>query len=342
MQRRQKAGSKRKFDKTAERTKAFTPPDWVGKAPPGLHLDVHKSEKLIEKQMIDEKPFYLFGRNADIVDIAVEHASCSRYHAALVYHKILKRSFIIDLKSTHGSFIGSIRLDPNTPHQLQLDQTIHFGASSRTYTLRERPQGTQALYTIEGEKKQLQELLGIENERELDDLTEFNTAHNKRVAVVPGGDKEGPQRRKSGENHRISFNDTSETINPEDIDPSIGRFRNMISTSIVVPNKDIIPNGEENIHQTVNQSTPNKLYSNMSNLPELPSPTTPSKAKSSYLPVVNAAPEPLDLTLEVKVAVPEIIAKPEVEDMEPKRKKYAKESWPGRKAAAPTIAPLLF
>ena len=48
MQRRQKAGSKRKFDKTAERTKAFTPPDWVGKAPPGLHLDVHKSEKLIE------------------------------------------------------------------------------------------------------------------------------------------------------------------------------------------------------------------------------------------------------------------------------------------------------
>ena len=32
----------------------------------------------------------------------------------------------------------------------------------------------------------------------------------------------------------------------------------------------------------------------------------------------------------------------EVEDMEPKRKKYAKESWPGRKAAAPTIAPLLF
>ena len=44
--------------------------------------------------------------------------------------------------------------------------------------------------------------------------------------------------------------------------------------------QDIIPNGEENIHQTVNQSTPNKLYSNMSNLPELPSPTTPSKAKS--------------------------------------------------------------
>lgn len=340
MQRRHKAGTKRKFDKTAERVKAFTPPDWAGKAPPGLHLDVHKNEKLIEKQMIDEKPFYLFGRNADIVDIAVEHASCSRYHAALVYHKILKRSFIIDLKSTHGSFIGSIRLDPHTPHQLQLDQTIHFGASSRTYTLRERPQGTQALYTIEGEKKQLQELLGIENERELDDLTEFNTAHNKRVAVVPGGDKDAPQRRKSGENHRISFNLTEETINPEDIDPSIGRFRNMISTSIVLPNKDIIPNGEENMTKN-NQITPNKLYSNV---PEVTSPTTPSKPKSisSYLPVVNAAPEPLDLTTDVKVTVPEIIAKPDAEDMEPKRKKYAKESWPGRKAAAPTIAPLLF
>ena len=121
---------KRKFDKEAERAKAFTPPDWqedtihlkgirfysilqlyqlsnvvctwdqtqeklnrfkcklefshfmknvfdifaeclllcttnhyirVGKPPPGLHLDVHKNEKLIEKKMIDEKPYYLFG-----------------------------------------------------------------------------------------------------------------------------------------------------------------------------------------------------------------------------------------------------------------------------------------
>lgn len=59
----------------------------------------------------------------------------------------------------HGSFIGSIRLEPHTPKQLLVDQSIHFGASSRTYTLRERPQGTQ-VYSIQGENKQLKELLG--------------------------------------------------------------------------------------------------------------------------------------------------------------------------------------
>ena len=62
--------------------------------------------------------------------------------------------------SAHGSFIGSIKLEPQTPKQMLVDQSVHFGASSRTYTLRERPQGTQALYSIQGENKQLQELLG--------------------------------------------------------------------------------------------------------------------------------------------------------------------------------------
>ena len=35
---------------------------------------------------------------------------------------------------------------------------------------------------------------------------------------------------------RISFNDDEEVINPEDIDPSVGRFRNMIE-STVIPKK---------------------------------------------------------------------------------------------------------
>ena len=35
---------------------------------------------------------------------------------------------------------------------------------------------------------------------------------------------------------RITFNEDEEVINPEDVDPSIGRFRNMVST-MVIPNK---------------------------------------------------------------------------------------------------------
>lgn len=49
--------------------------------------------------MIDEKRCYFFGRNPQVCDINVEHASCSRVHAALVYHKHLNRSFLVDLGS---------------------------------------------------------------------------------------------------------------------------------------------------------------------------------------------------------------------------------------------------
>ena len=35
----------------------------------------------------------------------------------------------------------------------------------------------------------------------------------------------------------ITFNDEEEVINPEDIDPSVGRFRNLVHTSLVIPTK---------------------------------------------------------------------------------------------------------
>ena len=55
-------------------------PDLAGKPPPGLHLDVVKGDKLIEKLIIDEK-YYLFGRNPDLSDF-IDHQSHSGVHAA--------------------------------------------------------------------------------------------------------------------------------------------------------------------------------------------------------------------------------------------------------------------
>ena len=54
----------------------------------------------LQKLIIDEKPCYLFGRNKDVCDFNLEHTSCSRVHAALVFHKHLKRSFLVDLNSS--------------------------------------------------------------------------------------------------------------------------------------------------------------------------------------------------------------------------------------------------
>ncbi len=97
-------------------------------------------------------------------DVCVDHSSCSRVHAALVYHKVLSRAFLVDLgsskssifilkqtsnlilkiiysfSSAHGTFIGRIRLEANTPTPLAIDTTFSFGASTRSYIIRERPQ----------------------------------------------------------------------------------------------------------------------------------------------------------------------------------------------------------
>lgn len=72
----------------------------AGKAPTGHHLDVTKDDKLIQKLMIDEKKCYLFGRNPQLNDFCIDHGSCSRVHAALVYHKHLNISYLVDLGSS--------------------------------------------------------------------------------------------------------------------------------------------------------------------------------------------------------------------------------------------------
>lgn len=43
------------------------------------------------------------------------------------------------LTTAHGTFIGNLRLESNKPTQLPINSTFHFGASTRYYTLREKP-----------------------------------------------------------------------------------------------------------------------------------------------------------------------------------------------------------
>ena len=77
-------------------------------------------------------------------------------------------------------------------------------------------------------------------------LTEFNTAHNKRIAQlvdisaasknIPTNGMLGPVLVKK-KKKMVSFCEEEDVINPEDVDPSVGRFRNMIQTTLVIPNK---------------------------------------------------------------------------------------------------------
>lgn len=58
--------------------------------------------------MLDEKKCYLFGRNPQMNDFCIDHASCSRVHAAFVYHKDLNRAFLVDLGSSELNILCGI------------------------------------------------------------------------------------------------------------------------------------------------------------------------------------------------------------------------------------------
>nr|XP_023410058.1 nuclear inhibitor of protein phosphatase 1 [Loxodonta africana] len=322
-------------------------------APPGLHLDVVKGDKLIEKLIIDEKKYYLFGRNPDLCDFTIDHQSCSRVHAALVYHKHLKRVFLIDLNSTHGTFLGHIRLEPHKPQQIPIDSTVSFGASTRAYTLREKPQTLPSAVKgdekMGGEDDELKGLLGLpEEETELDNLTEFNTAHNKRISTltIEEGNLDIQRPKRKRKNSRVTFSEDDEIINPEDVDPSVGRFRNMVQTAVVpVKKKRMEGPGSLGLEESGSRRLQNFAFSGglYGGLPP-----THSEAGSQPhgihgtaligglpMPYPNLAPD-VDLTPVVPSAVNmnpapnPAVYNPEAVN-EPKKKKYAKEAWPGKK-----------
>ncbi|XP_056640074.1 nuclear inhibitor of protein phosphatase 1 [Diorhabda sublineata] len=325
-------------------------PNWAGKPPVGLHLDVLKGDKLIQKLMIDEKKCYLFGRNSQMNDFCIDHASCSRVHAAFVWHKHLNRAFLVDLGSTHGTFIGNLRLEGYKPTQLPIDSSFHFGASTRNYIIRERPQ-TGIRPIIDEIEKAGEEseggLLGLpETETELDNLTEFNTAHNRRISMLGISDdteKRGSRKRKR---QYVSFNEDDEIINPEDIDPSIGRFRNLVQTTVVPMSSKRIKMGESLGVTSPEFKQPKTIHHPNVTIPDLYNDLPPESHQtgsgnlgmysslSSRLGIVlpNPAPE-IDMGHSFANNTPFVPQQVQAADsMEPKKKKYAKEAWPGKKS----------
>lgn len=82
----------------------------------------------------------------------------------------VKKKFVTVL--AHGTFLGHIRLEAHKPQQIPIDSTISFGASTRTYTIREKPQtqGTAGAGDNKvGDDEELKGLLGLpEEETELE------------------------------------------------------------------------------------------------------------------------------------------------------------------------------
>ncbi|XP_065183098.1 nuclear inhibitor of protein phosphatase 1-like [Sycon ciliatum] len=323
----------------------FELPKWAGQAPSGLHLDVYKNDQLIRKIMLDDKQSYYFGRNRDACQVVVEHSSCSRVHCVLLYHKHLNRSFLIDLGSTHGTFLGKIRLDDKKPTPVQIGSTFRLGASTRSFVIREKPKQAAAV-SADGETEEAAEgsFLGISENVDYDEITEFNTAHNRRIPTVIDMAAARPKRKRS---LSLRFAEEDTIINPEDIDPSVGRFRNLVQQTVIIgPNKKVKTEGQTSagrlpsptggaVRRSSSASDPGadggkdsaSLYSDI-----------PGAITGGLRSLPNSAPavsmQPVNAVKEKPAPAPPVFAA--VSEPESKRKKYAKEAWPGR---APTERP---
>lgn len=200
-----------------------------------------------------------------------------------------------------------------------------------------------------GEDDELKGLLGLpEEETELDNLTEFNTAHNKRISTltIEEGNLDIQRPKRKRKNSRVTFSEDDEIINPEDVDPSVGRFRNMVQTAVVpVKKKRMEGPGSLGLEELGSRRMQNFAFSGglYGGLP----PTHNEAGSQPHgihgtaligglpMPYPNLAPD-VDLTPVVPSAVnmnptpnPTVYI-PEAVN-EPKKKKYAKEAWPGKK-----------
>ncbi|DBA80824.1 hypothetical protein WJX77_011181 [Trebouxia sp. C0004] len=111
----------------------FQPPPWASQPSRLSSLEVF-SEEGVQQEIfpIDGKAYYIFGREPATVDVVLNGAGASRTHAALVHHEDGK-TYLIDLQSTHGTFVKGKRLPPNKPTLLADKNPITFGSSKQKF-----------------------------------------------------------------------------------------------------------------------------------------------------------------------------------------------------------------
>jgi smad nuclear-interacting protein 1 len=90
-------------------------------------LYVFKGDENLETLHIAKQSAYLFGRNDEIADITLRHASSSSQHAVLQYRALPNGDtgnlrccpYLMDLESTNGSFINGVKIEAARYYQLK-------------------------------------------------------------------------------------------------------------------------------------------------------------------------------------------------------------------------------
>lgn len=109
-------------------------------------LYVFKGDDVLEVVELSERSCWLVGREHLVVDLPLDHPSCSKQHAALQFRFVDKRNefgdrigkvkpYIIDLDSANGTSVNGNPVPASRFTELMDKDVIRFGLSSREYVL---------------------------------------------------------------------------------------------------------------------------------------------------------------------------------------------------------------
>jgi len=99
-------------------------------------LEVFKGEKKIGTiTRVRKQKATIFGRHKSFADVILQHPSISRQHSAILHGKS-GNMYVMDLGSSHGTFVNKRRLANEKREPLREGDKIRFGASSREYIVR--------------------------------------------------------------------------------------------------------------------------------------------------------------------------------------------------------------
>ncbi|XP_061193465.1 smad nuclear interacting protein 1-like [Saccostrea echinata] len=105
-----------------------------------------KGDEALPVLHIHRQSAYLIGRDRIVVDIPVDHPSCSKQHAVLQFRLVeftrsdgstgrRVRPYIIDLGSANGTFVNNNQIEAQRFVELMEKDMIKFGFSSREYVI---------------------------------------------------------------------------------------------------------------------------------------------------------------------------------------------------------------
>ncbi|RQM27072.1 hypothetical protein B5M09_002263 [Aphanomyces astaci] len=117
---------------------AYEAPEWAlnGSNRFGLSMEVIKGGIILEKVELvtSSKSYFVAGRMEPLCDIVLQHPSVSRTHAALQFDA-KGQLFLVDLGSTHGTFVNKKRISAADHIELHVGDVVVFGESTRIYTI---------------------------------------------------------------------------------------------------------------------------------------------------------------------------------------------------------------